>query len=196
MLHVVVNDLGEVYILRGCYREAKENAELALNIFVKRSQPFRAANCRYLLGRIYLYQGQLDAAESQLRGALEVFTELGDRLSIANANQDLAKVHMGRGDYSAAMACLTTARGEYEMLAVSAWHRRRVSCSMANFTAYKATTTTQCENGRLRERNSWPSTIAWVSRTVIGTSDSSAVIRTSLMLRCAIFKMRATYTSS
>jgi putative nucleotidyltransferase with HDIG domain len=83
----------EVHYLRGCYEQARSNAEDALAIFDQVDARSNKSEAYRIIGMVYRETGRGALAESRLRSAIELAVSAGSVLNQAEASRELALLY-------------------------------------------------------------------------------------------------------
>lgn len=109
-----MNWLGQVYLKRGEYEEARAELERARDSFRELGDRFGEATARHNLATIMLNQGDYEKARVEFEEVLQIRQEIGDRTGEATTRQQLATIAAKQGDYEAARAEFDEAQQTYQ----------------------------------------------------------------------------------
>jgi HD-GYP domain-containing protein (c-di-GMP phosphodiesterase class II) len=100
----------EVEVARQRFEDARQHAEVALELFVQLGGHGAKADAHRVLGMLYRETGRPERAEAELRAALELAAAAGSALNEAEAARELAILFQMQGGNQQALDLLNTAR--------------------------------------------------------------------------------------
>ncbi|HEY1617207.1 MAG TPA: tetratricopeptide repeat protein, partial [Streptosporangiaceae bacterium] len=101
-----LNDLGDMWLVTGDYRQATGVLEQALDISRSIGDELGEANALLILGTVRKLTGERLAAAAALEQALDIYRRIGSRLGEANALANLGDVRREANEYAAAADAL------------------------------------------------------------------------------------------
>jgi transcriptional regulator with PAS, ATPase and Fis domain/TPR repeat protein len=116
----------------GKYRDAKQKAEKAYDLFKNTSENKKVAEIQYILGLIYLDLGDLKNAENHIRDAITTYRRIGDHAEIVECYNKIARIFFIKSEFEKALEYLNEAKelsektGDFKMSAAASSNLGRV----------------------------------------------------------------------
>jgi transcriptional regulator with PAS, ATPase and Fis domain/uncharacterized protein HemY len=116
----------------GNYKEAKEKAEEAFDLFKNTSENRKVAEIEYIMGLIYLDLGNLRKAENYIRDAITSYRRIGDQAELVQCYNKIARIFFIKSEFEKTIEYLSEAKelsekmGDFRMVAIACSNLGRI----------------------------------------------------------------------